>query len=87
MDCWYRGFCQRWSNQLSARVAQNLPKNRAKAVNPEAAQRFYSLVSNKVAELEAGDGKRMLPTHIWNTDESGFCRIRGKIEYHAAKVK
>ena len=55
-----------------------MPKNRAKVVNPEAAERFYSPVSNKVAELEARDGKRMLPTHFWNTDESGFCRNQGK---------
>jgi len=75
-DMWYRGFKKRWAKDLSPRMAQNLPINRAKGVNAETAGAFYDIVEKKKIELVAKYGP--IPAeNWWNTDESGYCGDQG----------
>ena len=74
---WYKGFCERWKDQLRPRMAQNLAKNRAQAVTEETAKGFFQIVKKKLVEIELGYGKPLPPTNFWNCDESGYCSSQG----------
>ena len=55
------------------RMAQNLAKNRAQAVEIG----FFQIVKKKVAEIELRIRKPLSPTNIWNCDESDYCSSQG----------
>ncbi|KAJ8951729.1 hypothetical protein NQ318_012580 [Aromia moschata] len=65
---WLSGFEKRWKEQLSRRVAQNLPMNRAKACSDEILEDFY----NKIKQAIERNKLENKPQNIFNCDESGF---------------
>ena len=70
---WFRLFRKRHAN-LSLRVAQNFPLNRAEALSKEILNNFFKMVQEKYNELEYHNK----PTHIFNVDETGFSGDQGK---------
>lgn len=62
------GFEKRWKDQLSRRVAQNLPKNRAEACSAEVLQDFYVKLKDAIQR----NNLEQRPQNIFNCDESGF---------------
>ena len=67
-DDWVRSFKKRWSSELSFRVAQNLPANRASNANQKTVDHFFDLLEKKLNELEILNS----PMNIWNTDETNL---------------
>lgn len=65
---WCRQFENRWRNQLSRRISQNLPKNRADACSAEIIEDFFLKLNETVERL----GLQNKPENIYNCDESGF---------------
>ncbi|KAJ8939583.1 hypothetical protein NQ314_011080 [Rhamnusium bicolor] len=65
---WIAGFEKRWKDQLSRRIAQNLPKNRAEACSVEALKDFH----RKLKDTIERNNLESRPQNIFNCDESGF---------------
>lgn len=65
---WIASFKKRWSNELSLRVAQSLPSNRAQNANKKTIDHFFELLERKLKELDILNQ----PMHIWNADEFGL---------------
>lgn len=65
---WLAGFQKRWKNQLSRRIAQNLPKNRAEACSDEVMRDFAKKLK---ATIERNNLENK-PQNIFNCDETGF---------------
>ena len=63
-------FKKRWKNQLSSRIAQNLPSNRASALASATLDSFFDMCKKYYDHLE------VQPQNINNVDESGFSRTR-----------
>ena len=70
---WFKLFRKRHAN-LTLRVAQNFPRNRAEALSSLVIDRFFKLVNDKYDELGLHDK----PTHIFNADETGFSGDQGR---------
>jgi len=64
---WMYGFECRWQSELSRRVAQPLPANRAYACNSHVVNDFF-------IKLHIFDSQNLQekPQHIFNVDETGF---------------
>lgn len=58
---------------MTFRVAQNFPRERAKACNNQVVDNFFKLLEKKINEL----GLQRKPTHIFNVDETGFMASKG----------
>jgi len=67
-------FRQRWNNELSLRLPQNLAKNRAASFTPEVAKHFYGVLHAKLIELDILNKS----SNIWNCDESGYGSASGR---------
>ena len=65
---WMYGFEGRWKAELSRRVGQPLPANRAYACNRAVVDDFFDKLSAAVERL----GLRDKPQNIFNVDETGF---------------
>lgn len=65
---WCIAFERRWKHELSRRVAQNLPKNRALAGTHDVMLDFH----NKIKELIEKYDLANKPQNIYNCDETGF---------------
>ncbi|XP_018578113.1 uncharacterized protein LOC108916364 [Anoplophora glabripennis] len=65
---WCMMFEKRWSKEISRRVAQNLPKNRAVAGSREVMEDCY----NKLQAVYSHFGLDKKPQNIFNCDEIGF---------------
>jgi hypothetical protein len=63
---WYKLFLKRWPT-LSLRKAQNMPKSRAIASNPEVIDRFFTMLRSHYEKLSEID-----PRDVYNCDEIGF---------------
>ena len=69
------GWLQRFKKrhpQLSSRVAQNLERTRAGALNKDVVDHYFSIIKEMYAELERLNGRELTPDLIWNLDETGF---------------
>jgi hypothetical protein len=66
-------FKKRWRKELSVRMAQNVPKNRAEALTTENVNRFFANIIELYKSLEIFDK----PQNIFNVDETGFCGDQG----------
>lgn len=65
---WCIAFEKRWKNEISRRVAQNLPRNRALAGAAEIMDNFYSILMRLYDECQLHNR----PQNIFNCDETGF---------------
>ncbi|KAI4455461.1 madf domain transcription factor [Holotrichia oblita] len=65
---WCIAFEKRWKQEISRRVAQNLPKNRALAGTHDVMLDFH----NKIKELTEKYDLTNKPQNIFNCDETGF---------------
>ena len=65
---WLYGFEKRWKSELTRRVAQPLPANRAYACNPAVVNDFFEKLTSAYERL----GLRGKPQNVFNVDETGF---------------
>ena len=65
---WMYGFEERWKDQLTRRVGQPLPANRAYACNKAVVDDFFEKLTTTMNRLNLMDK----PQNIFNVDESGF---------------
>ena len=65
---WMYGFEKRWRNELTRRVAQPLPANRAYACNSAVVNDFFENITSIYERL----GLRGKPQNVFNVDETGF---------------
>lgn len=65
---WCVMFENRWKNEISRRVAQNLPKNRALAGSKEVMEDFH----DKLKLIMEKNNLQNKPQNIFNCDETGF---------------
>lgn len=71
---WCAAFEKRWKQQISNRVAQNLPKNRAMAGHPDILMDFYTKLNDIMTKLDITNK----PQNVYNCDETGFQTDAGK---------
>ena len=72
---------ERFSPELSVRLAQNLSKQRAKAFTKESREHFYEVLRAKMVELDILNR----PECILNCDESGYSGSFGRKKIFARK--
>lgn len=65
---WLYGFERRWKNEVTRRVAQPMPANRAYACNSVVVDDFFIKLSEVIQRLNLSDK----PQNIYNVDETGF---------------
>ena len=65
---WLYGFERRWKCELTRRVAQPLPANRAYACNSRVVNDFF----DKLSEIFSRLNLQAKPQNIFNVDETGF---------------
>lgn len=65
---WCKAFERRWKSDISMRVAQNLPKNRAAAGSSEIIEHFYETLLSILTKYDLLNK----PQNIYNCDETGF---------------
>jgi hypothetical protein len=70
---WLHGFENRWKNEITRRVAQPLPANRAYACNAAVVDDFF----NKLSEVTGRLNLSAKPQNIFNVDETGFQTVIG----------
>lgn len=71
---WCVAFEKRWKKEISRRVAQNLPKNRALAGASEIMDNFHTILMRLYDECQLHNR----PQNIFNCDETGFQTDVGK---------
>ena len=69
----FRLFKQRHNDILSSRLAQNLPVNRAIAINNHSLDKFFEICRKYYDHLELNDK----PQNIYNVDETGLSGSQG----------
>ena len=72
---WYNHFKNRWSNEISSRIATNLTKNRAASCTPEIIEKYFETCQRVYSEAEIDRSKS---SHVWNVDETGFSGDTGE---------
>jgi hypothetical protein len=72
---WYNHFKNRWSNEISSRIATNLTKNRAASCTPEIIEKYFETCQRVYSEAEIDSSKS---SHVWNVDETGFSGNTGE---------
>ena len=78
---WVLAFESRWKDQLSRRVSQPLPANRAFACNNRVVDDFFDKLSASVDRLDI----RNKPQNIFNVDETGFSTDIGKQNFYCKR--
>ncbi len=60
---------------MSSRRAQNISRERAKALDEKTLDDYFKLIEEKINELDL----KHQPSHLWNVDETGFNGEQGNV--------
>lgn len=70
---WYKSFMNRHCDKLNSKYSNNMPLNRALAMNPSLFDYWFRMLKEIYEKYDLNDK----PTHIFNCDESGFTSSSG----------